>query len=268
MSLKGKYTNIDSIIERVHREGLHDFTKEEASEWIWEGISLLGVPKYYVDKVAIIKVENGRAVLPYDLSDFSEGLIREYYSKAILLEEKNMFKSPSNNSTINNTNLWSFEGESIVYDNGVQIDGEGFLIKIPEPYHYAPNDLTYKINDGFIFTGFNEGIIEMAYKAFPVDNDGMPMVEDSAKTIRFIVAFINKKVATRMWLADEIQDKKKSYFDSQYSYAASAARSDANLGSLDDWEAIRSRINRLYRDSNLAKVGFEGYSNREQINLE
>ena len=71
-----------------------------------------------------------------------------------------------------------------------------------------------------------------------------------------------------MWLADEIQDKKKSYFDSQYSYAASAARSDANLGSLDDWEAIRSRINRLYRDSNLAKVGFEGYSNREQINLE
>lgn len=267
MGLKGKYTSIYDVIERVKRSGLSDFTEEEAKEWTWEAVSLLGVPSALVSKVAVIPVEHARASLPYDLSDITEGGIRDYYTKNVLIKEGNIFHNPDTvgeNPFINNLN---FEAPSVVYVDGVPVDeGKGFLTITPNEV-FNTEDLTYRINNGFIETGFKTGVIELAYKAFPVDNDNCPMIEDDAKTIRFVAAYISKRVVDRMWLRDEISENKKRSFDKDYHFAAASCRSNSTIGSIDDWEAIRARTNRLYRDPNLHKTGFKGHGNNEGLNL-
>lgn len=271
MSLKGKYTTTYDVIERVRREGVSDFTEEEAKEWIWEVVSYLGVPSHYVDKVAVLKIENARSMLPYDLYDISEGGIREYTNKVVLLQEKNIYYNPDTvgeieGSTSNVINL-TWEAPSVVYIDGVQQeDTEAFLAQIPN-YSYVDEKYTYKINDGFLYTGFKDGYVEIAYKAFPVDNNNAPMIHDDAKVIRAVVNYIIKKVAKRMWLRDEISDRKLQKLEQEYSYAAAAARNNAMIGSIDDWETIRARTQRLYRDPNMQKMGFDGMSYREQLNL-
>lgn len=270
MSLSGKYTTTDSIIERINRTGINDFTEEEAKEWIWEVVGLMGVPRFYIDKIATLVVENARATLPYDLHDITEGGVREYYKKIPLLKELNTFYNPDAISeNANQPILFSTEAPSIVYVDGVQVDDtEAFFQNIPASYYNIESEsYTYKINNGFIYTGFKEGLIEVAYKAFPVDNDNKPMVEDNIKVIRAVESYIKKMVITRMWYRDEASDKKLQKAERDYSFAIASARSDASIGSVEDWEAIRARMNRLYRDPNLHRIGYQGYSSREGINL-
>lgn len=268
MSLKGKYTTIYDVIERVRREGINDFTEEEVKEWIWEVISLLGVPTFYIDKVGVLLIENARASLPYNLYDLSEGGVREFYSKTPLRQEKDIYYNPDEVGVdVSELNL-TWEAPSVVYIDGVEQEiTASYLTELTSNTHQSQN-LTYKINDGFLYTGFKSGYVELAYKAFPVDNDNNPMIPDDFKVVRAVVAYIIKKVAKRMWLRDEINGQKLQKLEQEYSFAAGAARTNATIGSIDDWETIRVRQMRLRRDMNLHSLGFRTMSTGEKLNLE
>lgn len=266
MSSTGKYTTIYDIIERVRREGVNDFTEEEAKEWIWESVSLLGIPFHFVDKTAVLTIENARSPLPYDYCDFTEGGIREYNSKIPLIKNVNTYYNADNVGVIENPIILNSEAESIVYVDGVLTDASVFLTQVPI-YINNSEDYTYRINNGYLFTGFKTGTVEMAYKAFPVDNENNPLIEDDVKVIRTVVAYIVRKIIKRMWLRDEISLQKKQVFDQEYSFAAASARSNSNLEGIDTWENIRARMNRLYRDPNLQKIGFSGFGYGEGLNI-
>lgn len=270
MSVSGKYTTIYDVIERVRRSGFSDFTEEEAKEWVWEVISLGGAPKHFEDKVAILPIEDARATLPYDLYDITEGGVRDYYTKYPLFKETNIYYN-SDEIVANSANkvMLQTEGQSVVYIDGIRQteDLDTFISELPGYSAYTQDKATYKINHGFLFAGFKTGVVELAYKAFPTDNENNPMIEDNFVVIRAVVAYIKKIVAERMWLRDEISEKKKNVFDQQYSFAIGAMVSDAAIGSVEDMEAIRARMNRLYRDPNLQKIGFDGYGVGESLNL-
>jgi hypothetical protein len=266
MSVTGKFTTIYDIIERIRRDGINDFTEEEAKEWIWEAISLGGVVNHFVHKTLALEVDNARVMLPYDLYDFTSGGIREYYSKAPLIKDTNIYRNPDTVGEIDNTLKFSSEAESIVFVDGEQLDGSTFLSAIPN-YAYQKEELTYWIDNGFIFTGFKQGVIEISYKAFPIDNDYNPMIEDNMKVIRFVVAYIKKKVISRMFLRDEVNLQKKQMFDQEYSFAAASMKSDANIGNIEDLETLKSALLRLRRDPNMHRIGFRGFGYREGLNL-
>lgn len=147
-------------------------------------------------------------------------------------------------------------------------DVDTYLTLLPGYQSYSNIQATYKINNGLVYTGFKNGVIEVSYKAFPTDNEDNPMVEDSVEVIRAVVAYIKKMVASRMWLRDEISERKKQVIDGEYSWAVGQAVSSTSIGSIDDMEAIRSRTQRLYRDPNLQQIGFAGYSRGEHLNLD
>jgi len=268
MAFNGKSTTILDIIERVRRSGIGDFTEEEAKEWTWEVISLLGVPSFYVDKVATLLVENARATLPYDLYDMSECGIRDYYTKIVLRKESDIFYDRDKVGDLNNSTNLNFEYPSVVYIDGVATDlGDGYLTAVPKQV-FQKQEYTYKfLNDGFISTGFKTGIIEVAYKAFPVDNDGGPLINDDAKTIRAVVEYIKKQVIYRMWLREEVSNAVKQQIDKDCAWAITSARSNASLGSVDEWEAIRARTMRMVRDPNMARIGFRGYGYGEGLDM-
>jgi hypothetical protein len=269
MSLTGKYTTIYDVIERVRRSGINDFTEEEAKEWTWEVISLMGEPKHFEDKVAVLPIEDARACLPFDLYDLTEGGVRDYYTKMSLIKESNIYYDADNvENPLGSKEMYTSEGSSVVYIDGIpQEVTDTFYQPLPGHVTYEYAQGTYKINHGFLFTGFKTGVVELAYKAFPTDNENNPMVQDSVKVIRAVVAYISKMVIKRMWLRDEISGQKMNELSKDYSFAIAAARSDEAIGSIDDMDAIRARTNRLYRDPNMQKTGFAGMSRNEQLNI-
>jgi len=269
MSLTGKFTTIYDVIERVRRSGINDFTEEEAKEWTWEVISLMGEPKHFEDKVAILPIENARGQLPFDLYDLTEGGVRDYYTKTVLIKESNIYyDADSVGSSQLGSEMYQTAGKSLVYIDGIpQEVTDTFYQPAPGIVDYPMSQATYKINYGFLFTGFKDGVVELAYKAFPTDNENNPMIQDSVKVIRAVVAFIKKMVTERMYLRDEITERKMNKFGTDYSFAIAAARSDEAIGSIDDMDAIRARTNRLYRDPNMQKTGFAGMSSNEQLNI-
>lgn len=270
MALTGKFTTIYDVMERVNRSGFTDFTLEEAKEWTWEVIQLIGADKHLIDKVAVLSIADARASLPYDISDITEGGVRDYYTKVTLTKESDIYYDPNNVGEGTNVLHYQTDGESVVYIDGIKQteDLDTYLTLLPEYHNYPLEKATYKINYGFIYTGFKTGVVEVAYKAFPTDNEDNPMIEDSIEVIRATVAYIKKMVAERMWLRDEISDSKKRALGQDYSWAVGAAISSASIGSVDDIEAIRARTQRLYRDPNLQRVGFSDYGRGEHLNLD
>jgi len=132
---------------------------------------------------------------------------------------------------------------------------------------FQKQEYTYKINNNFVYTGFKDGVVELAYKAFPVDNDGGPLINDDAKTIRAVVEYIKKQVIFRMWLREEVSLQVKQQIDKDCAFAISSCRSNVSIDSIDTWEAIRARTMRLYRDPNMARIGFRGYGYGEGLSM-
>ena len=229
MATTGKFTTIQDIIERTHRSGFNDFTEEEAKEWAWECISLIGNPAHYVDKVAVLPVENARAELPYDLYDTTESGIRDYYTKLPLIKETDIYYNSENVGE--NIKPLNFEttGASVVYVDGVPQENTDAFLSLISYEDYKTEYRTYKINNGFIYTGFKTGVIELAYKSFPIDNDGAPLIEDNFKVIRALVSYIKRMVAERMWMRDEIIDKKFEVIKQQAMFHMSSAKSETAI---------------------------------------
>lgn len=267
MSSAGKFTSIYDVIERVHRAGFRDFTEEEAKEWTWEAIMKLGIQKHLIDRTAIIPIDAARGTLPYDLCDITSGGVRDYQTKICLMQEKDLYYNPDTVGESTITQSFNTEYPSVVYVDGVQIDDTNvFLSQVPY-YEYIQQEFTYKLDNGFIYTGFKTGNVEIAYKAFPIDNEGNPMIEDDVKVVYFVEMYIIKRIANRMWLMEELTTEKLRKIEQDYAFAAGAARSTANIGSVEDWESIRARMLRLNRDPNLARIGFKNYSTREGLKL-
>ena len=179
MAFTGKFTTLYNIIEEVRRDGFGGFTEEEAKEWIWTAVSLLGIPYHYVHKVQVIEVDQEigepRVELPYDLYDMTEGGIRDYETKKVLLKEENIYYNMSDVGNTNGVLGFGTIGESVVYINGIkQTDADSYVYPNSSIATNMPK-YTYKINNGFIYLGYKPSKIEVSYKAFPVDNNGEPI---------------------------------------------------------------------------------------------
>lgn len=262
MAFVGKYTNIKDVIERVRRTGFNSFTEEEAKEWIWEAINLIDNTANFVSKVAILNVEDGRVELPYDVCDLSESGVRDYYTKIVLTKDYNIYRSSEilDDNIINSIPRVIGESNTIVDGSIVSTD---VFTYYDNNCNCTPNNAIYRFNNGFIETGFKTGIIELSYKAFPIDENGDPLIEDDVKVIRAVVSYIIRMVAERLYNIDELQEKKFDRIERKAMFHMASAKSNSSLKSVDDWEAISVRTNRLFRDQSLNRTGFAGYSNRE-----
>ena len=56
------------------------------------------------------------------------------------------------------------------------------------------SDLTYTLNDCYIFTNFKEGTVQLDYKAFPTDEDCYPLVPDDISFSEALFWYVYKKI--------------------------------------------------------------------------
>lgn len=102
--------------------------------------------------------------------------------------------------------------------------------------HY--NDLTYKIQDGTIYTSFKEGEIEVMYSAFNISEDGYPMIPDNSKFTRALEAYIKKQWFTILFDLGKLQGPILQNAQQEYAWAVGACETEFNKLTLDKAESF------------------------------
>lgn len=216
----GNYRSVYHVIESLYRdEGYtQHFNISDLVEWVAEAMALIGATLAYKNKVTgqdeltpTIKIENYRGELPCDLHRVIQ--VREYCNQ-----------TPMRCTTD-------------TFHKGYKDDRQ---------YNFAGNsDLTYQLNDNYIFTSFEEGEVEMSYLAHPIDEKGYPMVPDEVKYIRAIKSYMRHKIDHRMWRQGLVTDKIKTDSEQEWYLDCKAADVEAKLRGFDFMESLKNQWLRL-----------------------
>lgn len=221
----GKYTSLQEVIYRLKRHPL--LANIEIADIAYDAmdvINLLGAPLIYESKVKFLDVEEFRTPLPCDL----------LYTLSVgrLVNDR---ISPMSSSTSTRAGNWSC----------VDANGASTL-----PLS------TYAIKRGFIYTDFEEGTVEVNYKAVALDEDGYPMIPDHVSVIKAIEANVTAqhfKVKVDM---GEIAESALRRAETDYSWYMAQAQSILAIPDVDEMESIKNGLIRLIHNTSEHDNGF------------
>jgi hypothetical protein len=139
---------------------------------------------------------------------------------------------------------------------GVEIEIEDNIAKLPLDFYSAIANphLVYKIQGDSIVTEKANGVICFNYLAFPLDEEGFPLVPDNVAYDEALMWKIATKLAMRGDLVSTAMDLR--YCEAKWNFYCKQARSVSNMLSADDTERFAQNRLRFKPDSRQYNVEF------------
>lgn len=230
--LTTNYRSLDTIFSKLlANPNMNGITPSDVASYTLECISFIGVPMAYENKVTVPPIEicDHRGDLPCDI----------VYIQQTRKRSGNLL-APMRYSTDTFTSGYHESGSPDVVSTA----------NLPKDYYYS-------LNGGKIYTGFEEGQLEMSYKAVKTDEDGFPMIPDNEKYSRAVEAYIKLKWYEIQWELGNLPDKVLARADREYCFAVGSAQNYGHLQSLDQAESFTNMITNLVGNSLASKNYFQ-----------
>lgn len=249
MALNGKYVKIDRIVEGIFRDygWQHEVNWIDLLEWSGEAMDLIAVPKQYITKITDgntdlkhpcpIEIKNYRGKLPCGFIYIIQAI--EGKSRIPMRTTTDTFHiglQISENTLGTQPNV-PITSPLIVDENSLSKDN-------------CSTDLTYSINDCYIFTNFEEGSVQLTYKAFPVDEDDRPLIPDNVSYIQAIKAYIAEKIGQKLWIQNKLTGDKFQYLQRERDWYVGKATTAGLMPTLDEAETWKNAFVRLIPNIN------------------
>lgn len=243
--MNGKFVSVHTAIERAYRDlGMdEDFNVSDAIEWAGEALELIGRPMQLLDgEPALLKIVDYKAKLPCDLHHIvtCKGAINA-------------------------------ECDEEEYDRGVKYTAMRYST---DAYHHAycskskdhqcDSDLTYKVNNNFISTSFETGLVSMAYKRIPTDKDGYPLIPDDIKYGLAVSGHLKYKLGFIRWMNGKMPERVYKSLEADRDWYIGAAQNRGLNVTADMMESLKNSWVRLIPKINQHADGFAGVGSREQ----
>ena len=229
-----KYISLKVIMDNIlDHPMLRDVSFERAINYTQSFMRIVGCPRIFEEKVALIDIKDWRGILPCDFNDIIQ--VRTHSNCG----QKNykVFRYATDNFHMSNNKQDSF-------------------------------DLTYKIQGNVIFTSMKEGTIEIAYNAFAVDSEGYPLIPDNSTFIRALELYIKKQCFTVLFDLGKINQAVYQNVCQEYAWAVGAAQNDLIRPTIDQMESITNMLNTLVWRVTEHKSGFVNSGSAEKIKLQ
>lgn len=229
-----RYISLRQILDDIlDHPMLKDVSFERAVNYTVHFMRIVGCPRMFEEKTALVEIENYRGMLPCNFNDIIQ--VRTHSS----CDRKNyrVFRHTTDSFHMSDNKQDSF-------------------------------DLTYKIQGNVIFTSIKEGTIEIAYNAFAVDSDGYPMVPDNSTFIRALELYIKKQCFTILFDLGKITSQVYNNVCQEYAWAVGAAQSDLIRPTIDQMESITNMLNTLIPRVSEHRSGFVDLGTKENIRLQ
>lgn len=105
--------------------------------------------------------------------------------------------------------------------------------------------VTYKIQGNCIFTSMPECTIEVAYRAFPMNEEGLPLIPDNGSYPRALQEYIVVECYTTLCDQGKIDPRVLINHQQRYAFFAGQARVDLIRPTVDQMESITNMWTRL-----------------------
>ena len=229
-----KYISLRQVLDDIlDHPMLKDVSFERAVNYTVHFMRIVGCPRMFEERTALVEIENYRGLLPCDFNDIIQ--VRTHRS----CDRKNY----------------------------------GVFRHTTDSFHMSDNkqdsfDLTYKIQGNIIFTSIKEGIIEIAYNAFAVDSDGYPLIPDNSSFIRALELYIKKQHFTVLFDTGKINNAILNQTLQDYAFAVGQAQSDLVRPTIDQMESLTNSLNTLITRVSEHRSGFVNNGTQERIKLQ
>lgn len=208
-----KYISIKLIMDRVTRnELLKDIPFETVVDYTQEFIRIVGMPKAFIEKTAIVDINQYRGELPCDFYD--------------IIQVRTAKKQGHHQHTF-------------------RYSTDSFHMS-PEKPRWS--DLTYKIQGNCIFTSIEKGAIEIAYRAMPIDEDGYPLIIDNSSYSKALELYIKLQCFTALFEQGKISGQVLDRTEQQYDWYVGQAQTDLIRPNIDQMQSLSGMWNKLLPD--------------------
>lgn len=278
MALNGKYISSKQIILEVIEDNdlqSKDYTVDVVMRWVADALDLIGCYYSLVDNIALIKIENNRGTLPCNLHSVKQifGVLKDSDSCFPMRESTNTFH-PFNLKNVNF--YYQLDGNEPFKLNTsgeivFTINGKSETITPPNVANnqlYTYNDATYKINNNYIFTNFTDvADVLMAYKSFPIDSEGYPLVPDDIKFKEAVKAFVRMKVDYKNWRKGKLTADVYAYSEREWMWYCGAAGTAGNGFTLDRMETFKNMMTKLLPKINEHNSAYDNLGSQDMYTM-
>ena len=247
-----QYTNIRRVLDNLlDHPLLRDLTLEQVVRHAIRFMSLHGYPRLYQDKIEEVPISSFRGTLPCDLvsinqvKDMKTGVclrsMTDNFPKALTEQEKHQPCVDPQNNMRHMKDLY-----------------------IPPAHRYI-EEPAFKTQGRIIYTSFPEGMVEISYKAVPIDDDGFPLLVDNENYLGALEAYIKKQVFTIKFDTGDISAGVLHQAKQDYAFLAGELAAEFMIPSVSEAETMTRIYNTLIPRVRQFDNGFRHLGDREYL---
>lgn len=251
--MNGRYVSSKMIVESIFRDyGFRptDVDTEALKEHIFDVMLLIGAPLAFKDEEFVINISEYRGELPCGMIDLT-GIRLHKTQIALIWSSDRYFMDHTEPQTSTGLDL-----------NAPYVDQYSTMpsiMNVDQTNRYY----TYVINDGYIFTNFASGSVDLVCKVFPTDCDGWPEVPDTQRYIEAVKAYCAERIGFKQWMKGELNDKVYEKLDQERKWYIGSAGNAMRIPNNDQMESIKNQWLNMIPVINQHQYGFR-YMNRRQ----
>ena len=245
-----QYTTIHRVLDDLlDHPMLSSVTLEQVVRYTLRFISKHGYSKLYQDKVEDVEIHDFRGKLPCDLisitqvKDLRTGIclrsMTDSFPHGMMPHRKEPCKDPMNNM-------------------------KHHTPYIPPRDEYI-EEPSFKTQGQVIFTSFPEGVVQIAYRAIPIDEDGFPMVIDNETYLDALENYIKKQVFTIKFDQQKVPAGVLQNAQQEYAASAKLLQSEFTTPSPSEMRSIAAIWSTMIPKMREFDNGFRDLGNREYL---
>jgi hypothetical protein len=221
-----EYINIRELLSRVLRHKLlQEFTLEQAIQYTIDFIGIFGFPELYEDKQAEVDICDYRGKLPCDL--ISIDMVKECKTGVPL------------------------RSMTAAFNPGGKY------------YNHLQQEPQFKTQNRTIITSFPEGKVIIAYKAIPVDDEGLPLLVNNTKYLKALELYVKCQLFTMLFDEGKITAQVLNHTEQEYGWAAGQLEEEFKTPSVAEMQTITNMLHQIFPRHNEFYNNFESLGNKE-----
>lgn len=243
--MANNYISVKTVADKLLRHPMMAGISFEAIiDYTVDFMRIVNCYNFFVDKCATIDVIKYQSVLPEDFYEVNQLRLKSKTVKLPVLEEDTITTEEGAVVPIGTYHQKTTENLYPVYEDVTLTTTNNMFRYSTDSFHLSDDkhctcmDLTYKIQGNIIYTSVENCVVELSYKAMPIDEEGFPLIPDNSKFSRALEAYIKKQWFTILFDMGKLQGAILQNAQQEYAWAVGACESDSHNFTMDKAEAF------------------------------